>query len=287
MDMVRIAVFTFGEIDASLVEWIRGVLSECYDRLPNDLMLVELYLFPSDSLLKSFLSRERGALGVSSSEMSEGFFAMHDAWRGVPRILVSLDSLLKLPALVQLGGLRHEAAHSILHGSPEYYIFPMPPSLRKLGIRFNLSLEFLTDLLYLLSIAVKDYEATRFLYRNGYVEDQAEYVKYLLAPTEEDMDAWRLVRGNTAAELLYLASQFKVLACACPLLVEDGLRGRLLESMRGAVAHLPSTYAELLLELSVKELGNLGDCTLENVNYVSKLFSERVAVPLMEASGNG
>jgi len=287
LDMVRIAVFTHGRVDAVRSERIREILEECYNRLPNDLMLVELHLFSTKSLLTAFLSRERSDLGVSSSEMGEGFFAMHDAWRGVPRILVSLDRLLELPALVQVGGLRHEAAHSILHGSPEYYIFPMPPSLAELGRRFSLSLEVLTDLLYLLSIAVKDYEATRLLYGGGYVEDQAEYVQYLLEPSGEEVAAWSLSRGRAVAELLYLASQFKVLACASPLLEDNSLKGVIFERMRGAVAHLPDAYAEPLLELSVDGLKNLGDDTLENVNYVSELFCGRVAKPLMEARHGG
>lgn len=80
-----------------------------------------------------------------------------------------------LPQLVVVGGLRHEVAHSILHGSPEYYIIPIPEPLRETAERYDLPPKATEELLYLISMAVKDCEVTELLSSRGYVEDQVAY----------------------------------------------------------------------------------------------------------------
>lgn len=51
-------------------------------------------------------------------------------------------------------------------------------------------------LLYLISIAVKDYEVTKFLYDKGFVKDQVAYAKWVLKPSEEDMLSWEIASAN-------------------------------------------------------------------------------------------
>lgn len=155
--MVRIIASKFGHIEDRRASGIIEVLDECYQRLnPSELPLVDLYIFKSSLAMNAFLLRERSMVGVVSSPLHESFFATHDAWRGIPRIMVCLERMNNLPSLIQAGVLRHEAGHSVLHGSAEYYNFPIPQPIAEASDRFTLPNNFSFDLLYLISTAVKD-----------------------------------------------------------------------------------------------------------------------------------
>jgi len=264
------------------VDWILGVMRECYNRIPHGVEFVDLYIFSDSTLARGFLAREVRAMSISSVGFSGRYFAMHDAWKGTPRIVICLDKMLKLPRLVQVGGIRHEVGHSILHGSIEYYVIPIPQPLRELGRAFNLSISYLTNILYLISVAVKDYEVTRLLHEAGYVDDQMEYIRYILTPSEEEIEGWNLARGNAPAELLYLASQLKCLGCAAPLTSAEKLEKRVTEWMRGSVMHLPKEYGENLLRICLEEFRDFKTDTIENIMRASRAFCELIAVPLME-----
>jgi len=93
---------TFGNVDGQLVKKLLDIIVECYERLgPPVTYSVNLNIY----------------------EASEGswFFACHDALNGKPTINIYLDRVSRLPWDVIVGGIRRQAAHSILHGSPEYY----------------------------------------------------------------------------------------------------------------------------------------------------------------------
>lgn len=109
--------------------------------------------------------------------------------------------------------LRHEAAHSVLHGSPEHYIFQIPRSLSKATKIFNITNELSIEIVYLISIAVKDYEVTKLLTSNDYIEDQIAYSSYFIKPGKDDLQAWKISEGDFNKELLCLLSRLKDLAC--------------------------------------------------------------------------
>ena len=114
-----------------------------------------------------------------------------------------------LPRLVEVGGIRHEVGHTVLHGDIRYYLLSFPAALLEIADRFNLSFEYMTNLLYLVSIAVKDYEVTRLLYQKRYVEDQAAYVEFLLKVSEDDILSWEISRGKPISQALCLISCLK------------------------------------------------------------------------------
>ena len=145
--VVKVVLSKFGDVSDERVWRVVRILEECYKHLePQDLPLVDLYMFATSRSLKSFLFRERSMAGVVSTPIDESFYAMHDAWRGTPRIIVCFGRMNELPELVQVGVLKHEAGHSILHGSLEYYIFPIPQSLAEASEKFALSKNFTLDL---------------------------------------------------------------------------------------------------------------------------------------------
>jgi len=233
-------------------------MNDCYYRNNSSAVkIVDLYLFDRSSRMNAFLSEEKRKLGIKTSAFEASFFAVHDAWRGTPRIMVAYDRMLTLPDLVRLGSLHHEIAHTILHGSLEYYSFAVPSFLFKLENEGLVSRQIAGDLLYLVSIAVKDYEVTRLLYENGLVEDQIAYSKYLLEPSEEDREAWKLSKRNETARLLILVSLLKTACCAAPLL-DDAIYGKgISESIARSMSYLPKELSTRLSRL-LKQPPSLG-----------------------------
>jgi len=279
---VHIVVSKFGKVRDEEIQRVIEVMEECYNRLaPHDVAIVDLYYFERSSSVDAFLAKESAEVGVVSKPFDELFFAMHDAWRGTPRIILCLERMERLPRLVRMGGIRHEVGHSILHGSLRYYLLPLPPVLLDLSERFNLSLEYATNLLYLISIAVKDYEVSRLLHERGYVEDQIAYVKHVLAVSESDVLSWEISRGKPLAEVLCLISYLKTASCAVPFLLNkmfgEAMRLRVTESL----SHLPASYSTLLMKTALETFSSMGTDTLNNIDHMTRLIAENVINPIL------
>jgi hypothetical protein len=265
--LVHIVVSKYGKIDDKEVARVIEVMQKCYSRLaPHEVSLVDLYLFERSSSVEAFFAKEYSEVGVASASFDELFFAMHDAWRGIPRITLCLEKMKKLPRLVKMGGIRHEVGHSILHGNLRYYVLSFPPALLKIADRFNLSFEYMTNLLYLISIAVKDYEVTRLLHQRGYVEDQVAYAKYLLKVSEDDTLSWKFSRGKPPAEALCLISCLKAAGCAAPLLVDKKFGEEVRHYLMESLSYLPANRSALLLRVVEWGFLSLGTDTLDNVD---------------------
>jgi len=268
----------FGKVKNSFVEKVLEIMGDCYNRINAPAVeIVDLYLFNEVSTMNAFLSEEKRNLGIGMSAFEASFFAIHDAWRGIPRIMVAYDNILTLPKLVRTGVLHHEVAHSVLHGSLEYYSFSIPALLLELEREGVVSRQIMGDLLYLVSIAVKDYEVTRLLYENSYVEDQVAYNKYFLEPSEEDKKAWKLARKNKTARLLVLVSLLKTTCCAAPLLRDRRYGGEMAESIARSMYYLPSELSVHLLRL-IDATSKFGENTHENVDLFTKKIMDQLVI---------
>jgi len=278
--LVHIVVSKFGEVDNESIGSVIEAMEECYSRLtPHEVSLVDLYLFERSSSVEAFFAKECRKVGVASTPFDELFFAMHDAWRGIPRITLCLEKMKKLPRLVKMGGIHHEVGHSILHGNLRYYLLSFPPALLKIADRFNLSFEYMTNLLYLISIAVKDYEVTRLLHQRGYVGDQVAYAKHMLKVSEDDILSWEISRGKPPAEALCLISCLKAAGCAVPLLVDKKFGEEVSECLMESLSYLPADRSALLLKVVEGGFPSLGTGTLDNIDRMvrkGKLIFEAI-----------
>lgn len=275
--MVRIVVHRLGGVEERFAEEVLGMISDCYNRIGADsVQIVDLYLSDRSSAMNAFLCEEKRKLGIKTSAFEASFFAVHDAWHGTPRIMVAYDRMSTLPELIRVGSLHHEVAHTILHGSLEYYSFAVPTSLLKLLDKGLFPRQTVGDLIYLVSIAVKDYEVTRLLYENGFLEDQAAFCKYLLEPSEEDHEAWNLSRKNETARLLTLVSLLKTACCAAPLL-NDAIYGKgISESIARNMSYLPKELSTRLSK-TLEAASKFGQNTHENVDlFMRKIIDELV-----------
>jgi hypothetical protein len=278
--MVKIVLRSFGEVPEDKVKDILMVIEKCYNSLkPHEVEILDLLLFTDSSAMRSFYSRERLTVGVASEGFEDRFIAMHDAWKGTPRIAVCVEEMAKLPKLVQVGALRHEVGHSVLHGSMEYYIFPVTEPLMEASRRLGLSGDYSFNLLYLVSIAVKDFEVTRLLLSRGYVKDQIAYSEYVLKTSEEDLAAWKLSKGNSAGMALCLAGRLKDAACLAALQSRLGAR-KVAERIRGELSYLPDPILRGMLEIVKKFPQEMAGDTFRNVNRAVEMLVEDMLKPL-------
>lgn len=276
--MARIVIHRFGDVKEGFVEEVLEIVNDCYDRLgAHDVEIVDLCIFDRSSLMNAFVSEEKRRLGIGTSAFEGSFFALHDAWRGTPRIMVACDKMSTLPRLVGVGGLRHEVAHTVLHGSLEYYSFPMPASLLKLGDEGIMTRQVMGDLLYLAAIAVKDFEVTRLLREKGCLEDQVAYVKHFLEPSEDEREAWKLSENNRTARLLVLVSLLKTPTCAASLLKDERYREEIAENIAGSVSFLPTGLSARVLNI-LKVASKFGEDTHENVDLLMKKIIDELVV---------
>jgi hypothetical protein len=280
----RIVVSRFGEVADDAVNEIVSTMKECYERLSlYGVELVDLYVFERSSAVDAFLRAESVRVGVASHpSFGERFFSLHDAWQGTPRIIVCLERMKRLPPLARKGGVRHEVGHSILHGNPSYYMFPVPAALQNLARHFGLSRTYVTNMLYLISVAVKDYEVSRLLKNHGYIGCQIAFGKHILTPTEIDKMAWEMSKGRMEVEILCLVSQLKPIGYAAPFLLNVNTRKEMMTNLKQSLSFLPEEHLTTLLEKVPKMFQQLKSDTTNNVDKLTQLVVQKLIKPYFE-----
>ena len=279
--MVKLVISKFGRVNEGFLEDILRVAEECYSRFKDSQpSLVDLYVFEKTSTMEAFMAKEKENLKILTSPFEESFFATHDAWYGTPRITVCIEKMRSLPRIVVVGGLRHEVAHTILHGSPEYYLLVLPKPLKEAGEIYEIADKTVNDILYLISVAAKDYEVTRLLYSGGYIEDQVAYCKHYLKPTLEEKTVWEIAKTNSLAKLVFLTSTLKNLCCAVPLLKDKVYGLEVKKEMDKSLSYLPEKLALKVFEVA-KETEKFGFDTQKNIEFLSHVVVKKLLKPLL------
>jgi len=263
-----------GDVPNGFWQELKQQLEECYRRLPtSDLEVVQVCLLDTVKRLRQFLAAEHAELGIASP-LGEEFLALHDAWHGLPRITLCHERLAEVPHLVSLGAIRQQVAHSILHGSPEYYVFKFSPNLVEKGRERGLASAALQQLLYYVAIAVKDYEVVRLLVAHGYVDCQVALAFHQLEATDEDRLAWQLARLNPVVRLICLASQLKLMLSMRPLAEKPTIAPALIQQARAMLSFLPPEEQDKLWALTQQITAALGDDTHQNMATALQLTLE-------------
>ena len=259
---------------------IVNIITNSYERLmPHDVKILDLLLFETLSDMRNFFFKECRTLGIISEDFGEQFFASHDAWRGTPRISVCLENMKKLPKKIQINALRHEVGHSILHGSLEYYVFPIPSKLIEIS-KFGLPQKYSFNLAYLLSIAVKDYEVTKLLLKGNFIDEQIAYSKYIMRTSNEDLVAWRLSINKPSAIAICLAGRLKDLACLIALYnnLDESFLNKIIKTELG---YFPNKILKKFLIFVEKLPHILSSDTIKNFNIVVEEFFKDLLEPLL------
>lgn len=173
--------------------------------------------------LHAFYQNERKELGVVVGDEAD-FLATHDAWRGYPRIHICQERLQGISDAVVRGVIHHEIIHAVLHGTPEFYTFRFSKELQEASRISGLDGSLLQQCVYLLSVAIKDFEVVQWLAERGFGFGQLAIVEYLISDTEEDHRIWELVYDSPVLRRIALAAFLKTLFPVVALMA-CGIRG--------------------------------------------------------------
>ncbi len=160
--------------------------------------------------LQSFYQQEKQELGIAAGEETD-FLATHEAWRGHPRIHICQERVKEVPDAVLQSVLHHEISHALHHGTPEFYAFRYSTKLQEAGRLCGLDLALLQQCVYMLSVAIKDYDVVTWLTDIGLGFGQLHLLEYLISDTEDERRIWEMVWTNPARRKLALALFLKTL----------------------------------------------------------------------------
>jgi len=203
-------VIPCGNVDETILAkvdlWTRELIDPIdRNKIPSR---ISIFLWARTRDFEEFDIREKAELGVATGGESD-FLATHEAWRGFPRIHVPIEKIKAIPEEVVQGIVQHEVGHALLHGNPEFYQFRFSTQLQETGRRAGLDLPMLQQLVYLLSVAIKDEEVIRLLIGRGAGIYQSRLLEYLLEDTEEEQKTWEMLRNDSALRLLGMAAFLK------------------------------------------------------------------------------
>jgi hypothetical protein len=258
MATVEISVITSGNIPWNFKRDVESIFRECFRKFASSRTpyKVEIHLVDREANLRALLKEDRLRLGMSAGG-DDDFVCSHDAWRGYPRIICSLDRLNKLNKLAKLGAIRREAAHSVLHNSMEYYIFRIPDECRHTATIKALDPPVLDQALYHVSVAVKEFEATKLLVQHDFIDCQFAFALEWIKPSEEDKSTWKQVQENRESKFIYLAALLRPMLFVHPLLALPRTKNISLENqvqlarrVEEMLEHLGSTEQNRLLQVT-------------------------------------
>jgi len=167
LEPTRIRVEVVGEVPEGFVKLVEETLGKFYSRIGGP-PLVEVYIYASRELKLAHIEELASRYGVA---VVGDFITMHEAWNGWPRIHVDYEQCSKLDRRYVEALLIHEAAHSVLHGSPIYYVVDVPPEAYSDPAEMAL--------IYVASTIVKDMDVYRLLSESGlkeYIEVYSDFI---------------------------------------------------------------------------------------------------------------
>ncbi len=274
MAHVEMNVITGGNIPWGIKREIENTFRDCYRRFGSKAPYkVEIHIVNTGLDMLAILKEDKLRRGITTTG-DEEFICSHDAWRGYPRVICCLERLNTLNKLARVGAVRHEAAHTALHGSLEYYIFRIPEECRHTAAIKGLDSSVLGQAIYFVSVAVKDFEATRFLVQNDFISCQFAFALEWLQTSEQEKSAWKLAQANRPAKFMFLVALLKPTLFAHPLLalprskkIPLEYQVRLARKVEELLEYLGTAERNRLLQVAGVIAENSTDDTHKNVDF--------------------
>lgn len=188
--------------------WAEDIIERLAERAPPDRL--KIFVYHGLYELQNFFRKEKEALGIVSEGEAE-FIAIHEAWRGYPRIHICSERIKNLPETVVLGAVQHELAHAILHDRSEFYTFRFSRQLISASEALGFDIQLLQQYVYMLSIALKDGEVVSRLVEIGSQYGQIALLEHMLADTRSEHEVWQTIRHLPPQRKIAVASFLKIL----------------------------------------------------------------------------
>ncbi|UCE55083.1 MAG: hypothetical protein JSV31_06500 [Desulfobacterales bacterium] len=160
--------------------------------------------------LQAFYQQEQQELGIATGGETD-FLATHEAWKDHPRIHICQERVKDVQDVVLQGVLHHEMSHAFHHGTPEFYTFRYSTKLQQAGQSCGMDLELLQQFVYMLSVALKDYDVVTWLTDIGLGFGQLHLLEYMISDTEDERRIWEVVCTNPTSRKLAVAHFLKTL----------------------------------------------------------------------------
>lgn len=274
MTSLDLSFFARGNITGSFKKEATEVLTDCYKRFePRVPYKVEVFLFDTDENLHNFIREEKFKVGLSFDAIDEASACTFDVLRGYPRLLACDERLSKFDKQGRAGVLRHEAAHTVLHGSLEYNIFQIPEDCRHTAMVKGIDADKLEEVFFQLTQGVKDFEATRFLIEHDFINCQIIYALQWIQPSAEDKIAWGVSKASRQARFVYESALMRPILFADPLLalprsrkVNQGSQVMLGARIEQMLDILGETEENKILQVAAAMIEVITDDTHKNVD---------------------
>ncbi|MCS7095853.1 MAG: hypothetical protein N3F10_06120 [Candidatus Bathyarchaeota archaeon] len=240
-------------VDDAIVEMVLNILGETYETLGPPMTF--------SATLRIF-------------EKSDGsqFFASHEVVEGKPTISIYVDKMSSLPYDVAVGGIRRQAAHSILHGSREFYSIKLPSELKRAMTEYSLPENFAMKILYGVSMAIKEYAVTKFLLNGGFIDDQLAYAKYLLEPIPEEAASWEFVKASPLERIVYLVMAARDVSSVMPLTEDPRFSGEIKMFIEKKIEHLPPNYRAKVRKVAGEVSSSFNGDVFRNIDRLTNII---------------
>ena len=274
MSSIDLSYFARGNISGSFKKEVSEVLNDCYQRFSQRVPYkIEVYAFDTEENLNSFLRDEKFKMGMSFNTVDDASACTYEVLRGYPRLLICNERLSRYSKPARAGAIRHEAAHTVLHGALEYSIFQIPEDCRHTATVKGIDSDKLEEIFFQLSLGVKDYEATRFLIANDYIQCQFAYALEWIQPDEDDKTAWSISKTNRQTRFVYESALMRPVLFTNPLLSLPKPKKALAESqlqlsarMEQMIAILGEKEENKVLAVAGSIIESLTDDTHKNID---------------------
>lgn len=218
MSNIEMDIITRGSVSVVAKGEIVNTLKDCYrqfgSRVPYK---VEILITDTEAILHDYLRQEKFKMGIIDNTY-EDTICMYDIWKGYPRISISIEKLREYSKQARIGFIRHQSAHSVLHGSLEYRIFKIPEDCQQTATIKNIDPNALELATQKLSLAVKDCEASKILVEHNYVNCQLSFALEWIRPEIAPRSASRLTRMDRQQNFIAQIELLKPILFAHPLM---------------------------------------------------------------------
>ncbi len=280
MNTLDLSYYARGNVSGGFKKEVSEVLNDCYkrfgDRVPYK---VEVYVFDNEDNLSLFLRQEKFKHGLSAGAFDSTSACTHDVLRGYPRLLICQQRLARYSKTGRAGAIRHEAAHTILHGALEYSIFQIPEDCRHTAMVKGVETEKLEDVFFQLSMAVKDFEASKLLISHDYISCQFTYGLEWVKPVEDDQLAWNISKTNRQTRFVYESALIRPILFASPLLALPKSKkfpaeqqARLSARIKQLIGVLGETEEDKIILVAGSIIEALGEDTHKNIDTAFHLL---------------
>jgi hypothetical protein len=274
MSDVDLSYFARGNIAGGFKKEISETLNDCYghfgQRVPYK---IEVYAFDTEENLNAFLREEKFKLGLTFNTVDDISACTYEVLRGYPRLLICQEKLSRFGKQARAGALRHEAAHTVLHGSLEFNIFQIPEDCSHTATVKGIEPDKLQDIFLQLSMGVKDFEVTKFLVEHDFINCQFAYALEWIKPTDDDKIAWNISKSNRQTRFVYESALMRPILFCDPLLslinkkkISSDEQLQLSARIEQMISLLGETEENKVLKVAGSIIEVLGDDTHENID---------------------